>query len=47
MIREKTKVPKTPRPTAIAKILRLHELFLSCFLAFAESKKIIKERVLP
>ena len=33
MIRDKTKV----------KILEFHELLLSCFLAFPESKKIIKE----
>ena len=28
-----------PRPTAITKILGLHELFFPCFLAFAKSKK--------
>ena len=28
-----------PRPTAVAKMLRLHESFLPCFLAFVESKK--------
>ena len=33
------KVLKTPMPTAIAKILRFHELFLSLNLAFVESKK--------
>ena len=39
MICEKTKVPNTPRSTAIAKIVGLHELFLLCFLAFVRSKK--------
>ena len=39
MIREKIKMPKTPRPTTVAKILWLHELFLPFSLAFVEKKK--------
>ena len=45
MICEKTKVSKMPRPTAVAKIFGLHELFLPCFLAFVESNKIIKRSI--
>ena len=33
MIREKTNVPKTPRPTAVAKVLGFHEVFFLCFLS--------------
>ena len=39
MILQKTKVSRTPRPTAVAKILELDELFFPCFLAFVKSKK--------
>ena len=35
---KKPKMPKMPRPTAVVNTLGLHELFLPCFLAFAESK---------
>ena len=40
----KNKVTKTPRSTAVAKILGLHKLLLPCFLAFAKSKKIINKK---
>ena len=37
------KVPKMPRPTAVEKILRLHE-FLLYFLQFVESKKYYQRK---
>ena len=47
MIREKNKVPKMPRPTTVTKILELHELFLTCFLAFVQLyKKLSKSSTL-